>query len=207
MKIINPACMKNIIPWAIWKNSQNNHISLTFDDGPHPEFTTSVLHILDDFDLKATFFLTGKKVIQFPGIIEEIFKYGHSIGNHGYSHTPLIFKKKNYIFQEIDKTSQAIRTIIGETPKLFRPPYGWFDLRFKKIIKQKNLKMVLWSLMSYDFNEISTHNLYQRVIRNIASGDIIVFHDGHNNTPVMLQILPEILTWIKNKKFTVGGIK
>ena len=206
MKIVNPSFIKTFISWPRWNLSPENHIALTFDDGPHPEFTLSALHILKDFEVKATFFLTGEKVVRFPGIVERIIKDGHIIGNHGFTHTPLIFKKKKYIFQEIDKTAQAIESITGEIPILFRPPHGWFDFRFKKIMQQRKMVMVLWSLLSYDFIETNGHHLFLRITNNIRSGDIIVLHDGHENASLMLQTLPEILTWIKEKKLTINGI-
>ena len=138
--------------------------------------------------------------------MERIIKDGHIIGNHGFSHTPLMFKKKKFIFQEIDKTSLAIKSISGETPTLFRPPYGWFDFRFKKIMQKRKMVMVLWNLLSYDFIETNPHNIFHKITNTITSGDIIVFHDGHENASVMLQALPEILTWIKDKKWTISGI-
>ncbi len=207
MKIINPSFMKYWCSWPLWKGiKKNNHIFLTFDDGPHPKFTIPTLHMLKKFNVKATFFLTGEKIIQFPGIVEEIIKNGHTLGNHGFSHDTLIFKKKRYILEEIDKTSSAIKNITGETSRLFRPPHGWFDFRFKKIMQQKQMVMVLWTLLSYDFMETSSSNLFQRVTQNIKTHDIVVFHDGHDNASVMLQSLPDILAWIADKKWTISGI-
>jgi len=66
--------------------------------------------------------------------------------------------------------------------------------------------MVLWSLLPYDFLETDARILYYRVMNNIRSGDIIVFHDGHENAPVMLQALPDILNRITEKKWTMTGI-
>ncbi len=206
MKIINASVLKYICPWPLWNIHKDNHIYITFDDGPHPQYTISALNILKDYNAKATFFLTGEKIIELPGVVEKIIKDGHTVGNHGFTHTPLIFKKKKYIHKEIDKTSQVIHNIIDENPKLFRPPYGWFDFRLKKIMNQKKMTMVLWSLLSYDFRETNPQVLYHRVIQNISHGDIIVFHDGHENAPVMLQVLPDILTWINEKRWTMDGI-
>ncbi|MFO7891580.1 MAG: polysaccharide deacetylase family protein [bacterium] len=206
MKIINPSFMKYVYPWALWNLGNHNHIYLTFDDGPHPRNTVRILNILKQFNAKATFFLTGNKVIQFPGIVEKIFQEQHVIGNHGFTHKPLVFKKKTFIKNEIDKTSQAIKHITGEHPEFFRPPHGWFDFRFKKIMTQKNMHLVLWSLLSYDFLEADSHNLYQRVIGNITSGDIAVFHDGHENASVMLQTLPDILTCLSDNNLNMSGI-
>jgi len=206
MKIINASVLKYICPWPLWNIHKDNHIFITFDDGPHHQYTISALKILKDYNTKATFFLTGEKIIEFPGVVEKIIKDRHTVGNHGFTHKSLIFKNKNHIHEEIDKTSQAIHNIIGEDPKLFRPPYGWFDFRFKKIMKQKKMIMVLWSLLSYDFRETNSQVLYQRIIQHISPGDIIVFHDGHENAPVMLQILPDVLTWITEKKWIMTGI-
>jgi peptidoglycan/xylan/chitin deacetylase (PgdA/CDA1 family) len=82
-----PYIIKKLFSEIIWELPNNeNKIFLTFDDGPHPEITPWILEKLRKHDAKATFFCSGKNVEQYPGIIAQILKDGHTIGNHGYAH-------------------------------------------------------------------------------------------------------------------------
>ena len=183
-----------LFPWVLWKGStEGQGIYLTFDDGPHPVYTPRLLDLLNRYNAKASFFLLGEKILLYPGIVERIKKEGHTIGNHGFSHQSMIFWKRGKIIREILQTDYAIEKITGKRPLFFRPPYGKFDLRFKKLMDELHHKLVIWSLLSYDFKETNPERLIKKVLEKIHRGAIVLFHDGHSNTPVMLEALPTIL--------------
>ncbi len=184
-----------LFPWVLWRGStKGQEIYLTFDDGPHPVYTPMLLDLLNQYSAKASFFLLGEKVLLYPGIVERIKKECHTIGNHGFSHRSMIFLKKEKILREILQTDYAIEKITGKKPLFFRPPYGKFDLRFKKLMDEFNHKLVIWSFLGYDFKETSPERLIKRIREKIHAGDIVLFHDGHSNTPTMLEALPIILS-------------
>jgi peptidoglycan/xylan/chitin deacetylase (PgdA/CDA1 family) len=194
MYFINPIFLRNFFPWILWKGpTENNEIFLTFDDGPHPVYTPKVLEILKQHNARATFFLIGEKVLLHPGITEKIKSEGHTIGNHSLSHKKLIRLKKSKIIHEITQAEKTIEKITGEKPLFFRPPHGRFDLRFKKMLEELQYQMVIWSLLSYDYQEENHVKLTQRIRDHIHSGAIILFHDGHKNSFITLNALPDIL--------------
>jgi len=184
-----------LFPWVLWKGStEGQEIYLTFDDGPHPVYTPRLLDLLNQYNAQASFFLLGEKVLLHPGIVERIEKEGHTIGNHGFSHHSMLFWKRERIVKEILDTDYAIEKITGKKPLFFRPPYGRFDLRFKKLMNKLNHTLVIWSFLTYDFKETNPEKLIKKVREKIHAGDIVLFHDGHSNTPVMLETFPDILT-------------
>jgi peptidoglycan-N-acetylglucosamine deacetylase len=207
MIIVNPSTLAVFFPWILWKGpSHSNEVALTFDDGPHPEYTPRTLDILGRFKARAAFFLTGRSVLLYPGIVEKIVRSGHELGVHGFSHQRLDFKKRGIVLEEIAAAAHAVEKAAGKKPAYFRPPYGRFDPRFRGIMKELNLTMVLWSLLTCDFRETDAGRLVQTVLDHAVGGSILVFHDGHRNAPVMLEALPRILENLRQSGYRISTL-
>ena len=204
MILLNPSFFRFFFPWILWKGpSDRREIVLTFDDGPHPVYTPSTLEILRQHQAKAVFFLNGRNVLSHPGIVEKLKKEGHLLGVHGHSHQKLDFRKREFILEEVGSSLHAVEKITGAKPEYFRPPYGRFDLRFKKIMSNLSLRLVLWSLLTRDFREVNPDVLVRTVRTRIHNGALLVFHDGHRNAPVMLKALPEILNTLRRLGYEI----
>ena len=171
-------------------------IALTFDDGPHPRLTQKVLDILDKYSIKATFFVIGVNVKNYPKQLEMIIDKGHEIGNHTYSHNLLKSIPKEKIEKEISDTEKEIKNIRDYDLKLLRPPCGFYDEKLEKIAMDKGSKIVLWSIDTLDWSHASAKNMSRKILKNAKDGDIILFHDyvsGEYNTPETLEIIIPIL--------------
>ena len=175
-------------------DSSTQKIALTFDDGPHPKYTPQVLDILKKHDVKATFFLIGKNIKQYPNLAERIVNEGHTIGNHSFTHSKTIdFKNQNGWKKEIENTDLEIRKILGKKPKFFRPPYGVTTPHLAGALKKSEKKTIGWSQRTYDTMSISPMKIKEKIIKNLKSGDIILLHDTHENiVPLLEHLLPEI---------------
>jgi glycosyltransferase involved in cell wall biosynthesis len=122
------------------KNTHEKIIALTFDDGPNEPYTSEILDILDQYNIKATFFTIGQNVQYYPETIKEMYDAGHVVANHSYSHLgDLSFEDKKTIDEEIDKSQNLIYQIIGQYPHLFRPPHGYKSPTLLGEIKKKQL--------------------------------------------------------------------
>ena len=126
-------------------NNDEKVIALTFDDGPDRDFTPQVLDILKKNDVKATFFVVGENVEWNPEILKRQYNEGHEIGNHTFTHINVSKKGYDDIYKEINNTQQAIKKVIGEEPKLFRPPYRAISKSMCNIVKEKDMNIILWS--------------------------------------------------------------
>jgi len=127
-------------------------IALTFDDGPDPVNTDLILDVLKEKDVKATFFLIGKKMKQYPLVTERIFEEGHCLANHTYTHTDLKGKSFRNIYLSILQTEQIIDSVCGKTMKIFRPPWGHITSEENVNLKKFGFKIVLWDVNSKDYN-------------------------------------------------------
>jgi peptidoglycan/xylan/chitin deacetylase (PgdA/CDA1 family) len=182
-----------LFPSGIWKGNESDSIYLTFDDGPNPEVTPWVLDLLNEFQIKATFFLVGKNVKNYPELFNRIVADGHQIGNHTMNHE---CGTKTGLNSYMSSVSQAEIYIQSD---LFRPPYGKITRnQFKKLIDGgKNI--VFWSWLSYDFDKnISPKKIIQKA-KDIKGGDILVFHDSEKGFPNLKNSIIEIIEQLKSR--------
>ena len=188
-----PLIAKLLFPSGIWKGKESDSIYLTFDDGPNPEVTPWVLDLLNEFQIKATFFLVGKNVKDYPELLNRIISEGHQIGNHTMNHE---CGTKTGLNSYITSVSQAEIHIQSD---LFRPPYGKITRnQFKKLL-DGGKKIVFWSWLSYDFDKnISPKKIIQKA-KDIKGGDILVFHDSEKGFPNLKNSIIEIIEQLKSR--------
>lgn len=171
-------------------------IHLTFDDGPHPTATPTVLNILRERNIRATFFFLGQNVQQYPDIARQVVAEGHDIGNHSYTHANLFFKDEAFIQKEIIQTEEILESSLGKRTRYFRPPYGYFNLAVLNVLKEIGSTCVLWSIDSKDYRPKRQFDMERRVIHQTSNGSIFLFHDSkdtaqklHTYLPILLDVL------------------
>jgi peptidoglycan/xylan/chitin deacetylase (PgdA/CDA1 family) len=174
-------------------------IFLTFDDGPSP-FTLQILEILKEFNVKATFFVCGKCVENYPEIAKRIVKEGHEIGNHTFSHS-FFLSLSGLLKKEIEKTEEIIYKVTNVKTKLFRPPWGILQPWLKNFLQEKGHKIVLWDVNSYDWFQIPAKFIERRVLKRVKENSILLFHDGcHGKNCSRLQTVIALLSIIEELK-------
>ena len=140
------------------KCANNNDWAVTYDDGP-TQFTPQLLQALAKRNVKATFFVLGMQVVQFPQFLKDAYNAGHQIGIHTWSHKHMTTLTNDQIVSEIVWTAKAIKETIGVTPVYFRPPFGDMDERVHDVIVAMGLRPVLWNFVSGDANTPTNPNL------------------------------------------------
>lgn len=224
-----PSVLKWLYPGRISRVENKKAIYLTFDDGPVPEVTPWVLDLLAKYKAKATFFCIGDNVQKYPDIFKRIQAEGHCIGNHTHNHlngwkTPTSEYIKNVDLAEnflknIEKekkkernSNYELRTTNNEQQaphyKLFRPPYGKIKNSQAKQLKNKGFKIVVWDVISGDYNEdFSAEECYKNVINNTEPGSSIVFHDSKKAFSNLEVVLPKVLEYYKEKGLEFRSLK
>jgi peptidoglycan/xylan/chitin deacetylase (PgdA/CDA1 family) len=159
--------------------TDENIASITFDDGPHPEYTPKILNLFEKYGAKATFFVVGKRARRYPEVIRQIKEHGHAIGNHTWSHVavPLISRKEE--FEQIRKTQRQLGRS-GE--KLFRPPWGFVDAASYGEVKLLGYKVICWDAVVYDWLNPSAEEIFERLDAKIRPGSIMLLHDNLCNS-------------------------
>jgi peptidoglycan/xylan/chitin deacetylase (PgdA/CDA1 family)/glycerol-3-phosphate acyltransferase PlsY len=156
------------------------YVALTFDDGPDPVYTPQILDILEEKDVKATFFLVGNHAFRYPSIVERMYSEGHSIGNHTNSHRSLIPLSKAATYGEIMLAEEAIEAVTGEKPTLFRPPRGVYSQYARELLKERRYTIVLWDVSSQDWEETRHTDIVNNIMNRVQPGSVMLFHDSGN---------------------------
>lgn len=176
--------------------NNENKIAITFDDGPHPKLTPKILDVLDKYDIKATFFVIGVNVDNYPKPLIRAIESGHEIGNHTNSHCILKSMRVDKIYEEINLCKRKILDLTGYNATLIRPPCGMYDKSLIRLAKENNDKIILWNIDTHDWSHMSTEGIKSNVISSVKGGDIILFHDyitGESNTVEALETIIPIL--------------
>lgn len=174
-------------------------VALTFDDGPWPETTARILAILQEFDAKATFFVTGKQVEKFPDDIRRMVEAGHVIGNHSWSHQMGEVDDRTAV-QEVEGTSRLIQQVVGFRPALYRPPGGNLDNRMTHYAKTKDYAVAMWSVDSEDYY-VASPLIVDKVLKQAGPGEIILLHDGGGDQMTTVEALPQILSALSRQGY------
>jgi len=158
-------------------------VALTFDDGPSEPYSSPILDTLKRHGVRATFFIVGAKARAHEDLVRRIWKEGHLIGNHTWSHPShlalaVVFRRRR-VKEEMERAEDAIEAIVGERPKIFRPPQGFKNLFIQEACREKGMTLVGYTVRPpYHANGHSSSALASRILRRAVPGAIINFHDG-----------------------------
>lgn len=195
-RIIFPA-FTNLI-WQLPR--PNKELFLTFDDGPFPPVTRQVLDILKQFQVPATFFLSGEMIYRYRHHLSALDYHAHRVGNHGFYHHPYFLTGEKKMTAEIRLTDSLMQDRLGVTAKYFRPPYGFFGPGLNRVLQRTGKDLILWSLMSNDF-KWTAGKVLNHLKNSLESGDIVVFHDSARAAETLLAVLPGFLTYCRNEGY------
>jgi peptidoglycan-N-acetylglucosamine deacetylase len=187
------------IVWEV--NTDEKVIALTFDDGPHPQYTAQILDLLKQYEAKATFFVVGNKIKLYPDVLEQTAQAGHEIANHTYSHAYL--NRMTNIHKELTSTEELIVEKTGRRSQLFRPPGGFYNDRLVSAVKDEGYTMVMWSwqLDTKDWDTPGVRRIVNSVLKNVKNGNIVLFHDYIEGPTQTIEALKVILPELKNKGY------
>ncbi len=170
-----------------------NQVCLTFDDGPHPEFTPRILDTLRAHGVKATFFAIGERAAQHRDIIKRIILEGHTIGSHTQNHVDM----SKLAFGAARKECRESHDILAESGAkvtYFRPPWGKMSPLTLPIVAASKMAVALWSMDSMDYQQVPAPQVVER-IRTLqpGPGDILLFHDDRAHTAGALEAILDYL--------------
>lgn len=150
-------------------------MALTFDDGPHPDYTPRVLELLAAHQAKATFFVVGQAAEQHPDLIDRIRAQGHALANHTYSHALMTAISRQ---ERRDEVLACARLIGPQATRLFRPPWGAQSHASRRDLRRLGYQVVAWDTQVEDWLRQPPTDLAKRIISQARSGSIVLLHDA-----------------------------
>ena len=159
--------------------NRSAHVALTFDDGPHPEWTPRVLDALDGIDAKATFFVVGRSASQHREIVREARRRGHEIGTHLYSHDRRTVYDDRAFGEELARSKSELESLLGEPIRWLRFPYGERGRQDPRAIAQSSgLSAVHWTYSAHDGMLRDASDVVARFRAGLRPGAIVLLHDA-----------------------------
>ena len=199
--------IRRIVPsrYVAWNGRpEGNRLALTFDDGPHPEFTPRVLRALGETGVRATFFVLGSQSERHPQIVQAMIAAGHELGNHTYSHVNLGRLSWQQGCDELQKADHVLRAADPRYQGLFRPPWGWMGLGGALYSLRHRYQAAMWSVDSRDYLLDGVEPLIERVqAAPITGGDILLFHDDNEYTA---EAIGPIVTALQQRGFAFATV-
>jgi peptidoglycan/xylan/chitin deacetylase (PgdA/CDA1 family) len=203
MKAVNRVVPDRYFVSHVIKDSSG--VYLTFDDSPHPVWTQRSMDVLDQYGVKACYFLVGEEAAKHPGIVTEIAERGHSVGNHTYSHCSVVGLAKKDLELEIVDNRKRLSDLSGQDVRMFRPPWGKLDLRSAGYIIFKGQQIVMWSVDSTDYKYAGADDIMARIDGvGVKAGDIMLFHDDNEHT---IAALPNLIDMVRKKGLDFNNLE
>jgi peptidoglycan-N-acetylglucosamine deacetylase len=179
-------------------------VALTFDDGPwSDEYTSQVLGVLEDYDVKGTFFLNGLGIQQNRRAAIDIVNAGHQIGNHSFSHKRMIFIGLDEVRQEIDSTTALIREVGFDGEIYFRPPYGKKLFVLPYYLRSEGIKTITWDVEPETYPEVAKNSvaIAEFVVESSSPGSIILLHVLGSNNKESREAIGPIIEGLRAKGY------
>ena len=190
-------------------DSHQKVVALTFDDGPNEPYTSEVLDILDQYDIKATFFCVGKNVELYPDTAKRIVNEGHVLANHSDTHDAN-HALTEFGARDLVTAETAIYDTVGVKPHLYRPPHGKKSPWELDAVKDQGMIEVAWSVSTGELNTHSYEKVADRLVDETHPGEIMLLHDGYGTShncdnadkSLTVEALPIIIEKLHSEGYT-----
>ncbi|HEX6541815.1 MAG TPA: polysaccharide deacetylase family protein [Ktedonobacterales bacterium] len=199
-------CGSNVHPasYVIDSGPAKRYVALTFDDGPSPDYTATMLTTLERTHTPATFFLVGSNVKRYPALVRREASDGFTLGIHTWDHPYMTKLSPENRQWELAATAQAIHNVLGANYCLpfWRPPFGDYDASVVAQARSLGLSTVTWDVDPRDWSSPGVKTIVDRVLSGVRPGAIILLHDGYSSRWQTAQALPLIIRGLKRLGYT-----
>lgn len=165
-------------------------VALSFDAAWGNEDTQELIDILNKYNIHATFFVVGQWVDKYPESVKALSDAGNEVMSHSDDHAHFAQLSADEIKSNIAASNEKIKNITGTEPTLFRCPYGEYNDTVISTVNSMGMSAIQWDVDSLDWKGISANDISDRVLKNVKSGSIVLFHNAAENTP---EALPGII--------------
>ncbi len=183
--------------------TQEKRVAISFDAAWGADKTEKIIQLLNEYHVKATFFLVGFWVAEYPEMVKLISQNGLEIGTHSNTHPDMAKLSADQVREELSTSINKIKAVVDVNVGLFRAPFGSYNNTVLTVAEEMNLQTIQWDVDSLDWKGLSGAEISKRILNRVKSGSIILCH---NNSDHILDALPIVLDRLKNQGYTVGCV-
>ena len=196
---------------SIWRGPRERRaVSLTFDDGPDPEWTPRVLDVLAREGVRAAFFLIGQRARRAPEQARRIADSGHDLGNHTWSHPSLWRCGPARTEREIADGHAAIADASGAPPRFFRPPWGKTNLAMFGVARELGTPCVFWTVQPESRRPVVPAEQARRGLARARTGAIYDLHDADGVPGAgrrLVEYLPALIAGLRAQGYALVPLR
>ncbi len=187
-----------------WGNRMKRHVHIGFDVEGDPRILYRILDVLDEFNYRTTFFVSGYWAKRFPKAVQEIVRRGHELGNHSWSHPDFRTLSEEEMAEELDKTESFIVQLTGQSTKpYFRPPFSYRSRTSIELAYRHGYTHILWSVDSYDWRDRDAEKVYHNIVDHVQPGAIVYMHTSYGFAP---EVLRRVLRTLQEEGYTLVSL-
>ena len=186
--------------------TEENKVAISFDAAWGADKTQEIMTICESYDVKATFFLVGFWIEKYPDMVKEIYNRGFEIGIHSNTHPDMTKLNRQEIKEELQVNIKLVEDLTGFAPRLFRPPYGYYNNVLIDVCEELGLSCIEWSVDSLDWKGLTAGEIASRVTSRSENGSIVLFHNNSDNITSGLKMILEYYKTKKTKVVPIGEI-
>lgn len=205
LSVYSPAITanNNIINGCVYAgNTKSNKVSLMINVYWGSEYIEPILKVLEEKNVKCTFFVGGTWVKDNPDLLKKIYNAGHEIASHGYNHKEHGKLTLEQNLTEMQKTHALVKEVIGYEMTLFAPPGGSYNKATVQAAESLNYTTIMWTRDTIDWRDQNASIIYDRATKNMAGGDLILMHPKEKT----LEALPNIIDYALKQKLVVTTV-
>lgn len=192
-------------PYIRIAGAQHREVALTFDDGPGP-YTQQLVSVLEQLHVPATFFEIGISEQYFHAGSSDVVSHGFALEDHTYSHAPMSQLSPADQRSQLLKQASNIVSFGAPFPRLFRPPYGYFNATTLRLLHRYRMLMVLWTVDTSDYRMPGTESIVSAVVSGAQPGAIMLLHDAGGNRVETIEALPKIVEDLRARGYKLVSV-
>ena len=164
------------------------------------------VEVLARHGVQATFFVVGKRVEEHPELTRDLFRRGHELGNHSWSHQRLLFRSPAFVRREIERTDRLLHRLGYHEPTAFRAPFGRKLITLPAVLGSMNKRHVLFDVVPADWERPPVDAIVDRVLEDVRPGSIILLHDGGGDRTLTVQATDELIGKLKRMGYRFATV-
>jgi peptidoglycan-N-acetylglucosamine deacetylase len=196
-------------------------VALSFDDGPDPEWTPKILDVLKKYGVHGSFFMIGEEAENYPGVMQRVYREGHEVGNHTFTHPDLSEISNAQVDLQMNLTERLFAAKLGVQPLYFRPPYSIdqepdTNDQAAPIDRIQGMGYVIvgnkidtndWDENPRKTPQEITDSVFQQIkdmeVKTWMRGSVILMHDGGGNRQATVDALPVLITALRQRGYEI----
>ena len=188
--------------------TRDSIVALSFDDGPVDGVVDTLIRVLGERGVRATFFVVGGGMAEAPDAARRLAAAGHELGNHTWDHERMVLKSPPFVRAQVERTDSLIRDAGHAGPIHFRPPYGYKLVVLPWYLRSTGRTTVMWDVEPDSYPDVAAapYRIVAHVLERVRPGSIIILHPWYRSRRTSLDAVGPLVDSLHARGYRVGTV-